>query len=110
MAGYPPSAWVKKGVNVMMRWLKLERSVILKMLIPAFGVDPAEAGKDNSTVCKLTINVVQFIRYNPEANTMKIADWVIANMIGARGATIAIDSTVLVLVFTIVLSNLVFSH
>jgi hypothetical protein len=87
-----PSAWVKEGRERYNEMKEKDKVRELENVNPAFGVDPAEAGKDNSTIAKITINVVQYIKYNPEADSMKVADWIVATMIGARGATIAIDS------------------
>lgn len=87
-----PSAWVKDGRERYNEMMERDKVRELENVNPAFGVDPAEAGKDNSTIAKITINVVQYVKYNPQADTMKIADWIVATMIGARGATIAIDS------------------
>lgn len=87
-----PSAWMKEGRDRYNELKAKDKLRDLENVNPAFGVDPAEAGKDNSTIAKLTINIVQYVKYNPEPDTMKIANWIVATMIGARGATIAIDS------------------
>ncbi len=87
-----PSAWVRMGRERYDQMKSEGKTVALENVNPSYGLDPSEAGKDFTALCKINVNVVQYILYSELSDSMKIADWVIANMIGQRGAPIAVDS------------------
>ena len=87
-----PSAFIKAGKE---RWRALKDANKLEELTnvnPAYGLDPAEAGEDLSALCKLNVNVVQWIKYFEDPDLMKLSEWTVAMMIGHQSAPLGLDA------------------
>lgn len=87
-----PNDFIKIGQE---RWEKLKDENKLEELTnvnPAYGYDVAEAGEDAAALCKMNVNVVQYIKYNDIADLMEQANWIAAYMVGQKSAPLGVDA------------------
>jgi hypothetical protein len=87
-----PLDWIYQA---NLRWKQFEEEGVVQISAnsnPIYALDVAEAGNDKTAFCKLTNNIVQFINYIKEPDTMKQVDMIAPQLAKTRAAPIAVDA------------------